>query len=239
MEFKERTAAVQVQEYLEFLIHFKKVSELPSQREISEKLQVSRNAVKHALDRLKDEGQIQAKERTGIISNKKIDINMLGMDSMTTELKNKTVKIEHLATTIEKMPGRLKDFFNAPEGLAIKIARIRFVKDIPLTYEITYFNQTDFTRLANIDFTNKSLYEVLEKEYQIKPTYGRESICCFLADKKIGSLLQVKKGTPLYQVNSFNYQDDDFPIESTTQYLLGNKFKYHFNANNIYDYQED
>jgi len=93
--------------------------------------------------------------------------------------------------------------------------------------------------MEKIDFTNKSLYEVLEKEYHVKPTYGKESISCFLADKKISSLLKVKKGTPLYQVNSFNYQDDDLPIESTTQYLVGNKFKYHFNANNIYDYQEE
>ena len=238
MEFKERTAAVQVQEYLEFLIHFKKVKELPSQREISEKLQVSRNAVKHALDGLKNEGQVLVKERTGIISNNKIDINMLGMESMTTEFKNKTVSIKHLATAIETMPKRLDHFFNS-KGSVIKIERVRFVKDIALTYEITYFSQKNFSKMAKIDFTNKSLYEVLENEYHVRPSYGKESISCFLADKKISSLLQVKKGTPLYQVNSFNYQDDDFPIESTTQYLLGNKFKYHFNANNIYDYQED
>ena len=238
MEFKERTAAVQVQEYLEFLIHFKKVKDLPSQREISEKLQVSRNAVKHALDGLKNEGQILVKERTGIISNNKIDINMLGMESMTTEFKNKTVSIKHLATTIEIMPKRLDDFFNS-NGPVIKIERVRFVKDIALTYEITYFSQKNFSRMEKIDFTDKSLYEVLEKEYHVRPTYGKESISCFLADKKISSLLKVKKGTPLYQVNSFNYQDDDLPIESTTQYLVGNKFKYHFNANNIYDYQEE
>ena len=238
MEFKERTAAVQVQEYLEFLIHFKKVKDLPSQREISEKLQVSRNAVKHALDGLKNEGQILVKERAGIISNNKIDINMLGMESMTTEFKNKTVSIKHLATTIETMPKRLDEFFNSNEPV-IKIERVRFVKDIALTYEITYFSQKNFSRMEKIDFTNKSLYEVLEKEYHVKPTYGKESISCFLADKKISSLLKVKKGTPLYQVNSFNYQDDDLPIESTTQYLVGNKFKYHFNANNIYDYQEE
>ena len=136
------------------------------------------------------------------------------------------------------MPKRLDHFFNS-KGSVIKIERVRFVKDIALTYEITYFSQKNFSKMAKIDFTDKSLYEVLEKEYHVRPNYGKESISCFLADKKISSLLKVKQGTPLYQVNSFNYQDDDLPIESTIQYLVGNKFKYHFNANNIYDYQEE
>jgi GntR family transcriptional regulator len=240
MEYKERSAAVQAQEYLQNLISFKPdIKVLPSQREIADKLRISRNAVLHSLDKLKSEDLISSKERTGIVKNTKVDINMLGMKSMSSELNDNSVAIVHLLTTIIALPINLQNFFGLETSKLIKIERMRMRKSKPLTYEIVYFDQAKFADLIQVDFTNISLYKLLQKKYGIKPTYGKENITCCLADEKIGKILKTQKNMPLYKVNSFNYLDNDEPLETTTQYLIGSYFKYHFNANNIYDYRED
>ncbi|QYN52388.1 GntR family transcriptional regulator [Lactobacillus panisapium] len=240
MEYKERTAATQAQEYLQDLIQFKlEKPTLPAQREIADNLNVSRNAVLHALDRLKSEDQVVVKERAGVVANAKIDINMLGMESMTAELKDQSVAIKHVATQIIATPKRLQAFFGTSVKQVIKISRIRLKSGIPLTYEIVYLAAEKFADLAKVDFTNKPLYEFLQKRYQLKPAYGRENISCFLADENISEVLKIAQDTPLYCVNSFNYLESDEPLEATTQYLIGSSFKYHFIANNIYDYREE
>ncbi|RMC23647.1 MULTISPECIES: GntR family transcriptional regulator [unclassified Lactobacillus] len=240
MEYKERSAAVQAQEYLQDLISFKPdIKVLPSQREIADKLRISRNAVLHSLDKLKSEDLISSKERTGIVKNTKVDINMLGMKSMSSELNDDSVAIVHLLTTIIALPINLQNFFGLETNKLIKIERMRMRKSKPITYEIVYFDQAKFADLIKVDFTNISLYKLLQKKYGIKPTYGKENITCCLADKKISKILKIQKNMPLYKVDSFNYLDNDEPLETTTQYLIGSYFKYHFNANNIYDYRED
>lgn len=240
MEYKERTAATQAQEYLQDLIQFKlKKQTLPSQREIAENLNVSRNAVLHALNRLKSEDQVLVKERAGVVANTKIDINMLGMESMTAELKDNSVAIKHVATQITTTPKQLQAFFGSSIKQVIKISRIRLKSDVPLTYENVYLDAGKFSDLAKIDFTNKPLYEFLEKRYNLKPAYGKENISCYLADENISKILRIEQDTPLYRVNSFNYLESDEPLETTTQYLIGSSFKYHFIAKNIYDYREE
>lgn len=239
MEFKERSAAVKAQEYLQYLIQIKSEQAIPSQRELAEQLHISRNAVMHALERLKSEKLISVKERTGIVPNSKIDINMLNMQSMTAELKDKSIDIKHLSTEVITKPSELNDFFNSSSTRLIKIRRVRINQNIPLTYEVVYFDQNQFPQLEEIDFTNKPLYQFLEKQYKIEPTYGRESISCCLANEKQSKILKIAPNTPLYRVQSFNYYNDDIPLETTTQYLVGSQFKYHFNAKNIYDYREE
>lgn len=240
MEYKERTAATQAQEYLQDLIQFKlKKQTLPSQREIAENLNVSRNAVLHALNRLKSEDQVLVKERAGVVANTKIDINMLGMESMTAELKDNSVAIKHVATQIITTPKQLQAFFGSSIKQVIKISRIRLKSAVPLTYENVYLDAGKFSDLAKIDFTNKPLYEFLEKRYNLKPAYGKENISCYLADENISKILRIEQDTPLYRVNSFNYLESDEPLETTTQYLIGSSFKYHFIAKNIYDYREE
>lgn len=216
-----------------------KREDLPSQREIADKLGISRSAVQHALRHLQDEGVVSVKQRSGIEVNKKIDINMLGMQSMTAELGNQNVKIKHLSTSSVQVTKQLQNFFGSKTSQLLKIERIHCNRDKPLSYEITYFNKAEFPTLEKVDFTNLSLYQILCDEYNAVPTYGKEDITCILADDRLAKALQVKDGEPLYQIESFNYQADDRPLECTRQYLIGKQFKYYFTANNIFDYQED
>lgn len=65
----------------------------------------------HALVKLKSADQVSTKERTGIVVNTKININMLGMESMTAEINDRTIQINHLTTELISVPKNLTNLF--------------------------------------------------------------------------------------------------------------------------------
>jgi GntR family transcriptional regulator len=239
MKFKELSPSTYAEEFIRsrFLVE-KDGTAIESQRELSADLEVSRNAVKYALKRLQYDGDIRVKERQGIEINKKRDINLLSMKPMSNELKQTKMHIKHISSEVIKTPASLVDFFENTTEL-VEIKRIRFDDNDVVSFEISYLDNRKFQDIASIDFNERSLYQILENRYGKLPTYGYENITCVLANENLATRLNVKINTPLYQVDSYNYSDDDKAVEHTAQFLPANKIKYHFKAKNIFDYQED
>lgn len=240
MEYKDISPSTVTEELLrEMIMELKDGDQLPSQRELAEKLQVSRNAVKYALARLQKEGDIRVKNRQGIRVNKKIDVNLLGMRPLSSELGESNEQIQQLSAKIINTPNSLESFFESSTKQTLELKRLRLYKNQPFSFEIAYLDAQRFEKLVDFDFNNYSLYKALKENYGVQPTYGYETITCVLADESLSRTLQVEEGKPLYQVDSFNYEENDVPVEHTVQYLIGSNFKYHFKAKNIFDYQED
>lgn len=112
MEYKDISSSTVTEELLrEMIMELKDGDQLPSQRELAEKLQVSRNAVKYALARLQKEGDIRVKNRQGIRVNKKIDVNLLGMRPLSSELGESNEQIQQLSAKVINTPNSLESFF--------------------------------------------------------------------------------------------------------------------------------
>ncbi|XRF76291.1 winged helix-turn-helix domain-containing protein [Pediococcus acidilactici] len=111
MEYKDISSSTVTEELLrEMIMELKDGDQLPSQRELAEKLQVSRNAVKYALARLQKEGDIRVKNRQGIRVNKKIDVNLLGMRPLSSELGESNEQIQQLSAKVINTPNSLESF---------------------------------------------------------------------------------------------------------------------------------
>ncbi|ABJ67282.1 MULTISPECIES: GntR family transcriptional regulator [Pediococcus] len=239
MKFKELSPSTYAEEFIRSKILVEEDgTAIKSQRELSADLGVSRNAIKYALKRLQYDGDIRIKERQGIEINKKRDINLLSMEPMSKELKQAEMHIKHISSEIIKTPDSLVDFFGNATELA-EIKRIRLDDKDVVSFEISYLDNRKFEDIASVNFNECSLYQILENRYGKLPIYGYENITCVLANESLATKLNVKINTPLYQVDSYNYSDDDKAVEHTAQFLPANKIKYHFKAKNIFDYQED
>ncbi|WP_270331303.1 GntR family transcriptional regulator [Lapidilactobacillus dextrinicus] len=240
MEFKEISPSTLAEEVLRLIVKEGEYgAQLPTQRDLAEQLNISRNSVKYALTRLQQEGEVQSENRKGININKKIDVNLLGMESLSSVLGINNESIQHISTNIVSMSKGLSSFFGHDSTKLIEIKRIRFYKNNPFSFEISYLDYHKYKKLADVDFNDYYLYESLKNIYHTMPSYGYENIACTLADDVLAKILNVGRKQPLYEVGSFNYGNNDDPIEHSIQYLPGNNFKYHFRARNIFDYQED
>ena len=215
------------------------VSQKLTERALAEHFGVSRTTIRNALNDLAMEGYVFQAE-TDVEQHKIFEINMLKMSSFSEEVKKEVdidINIKVLSNQIINMPAELRAFFGSNEKL-IRIIRQRILNKTPLSYEITYLSSNKFKGLEQVDLNNVSLYQFLKDHYPVKPSHGREEITYELAAEDKAKYLQVIDGTPIYKVSSNNFDDNFQPFEHTEQYLVGNRFKYHLSAKNIFNYGE-
>lgn len=242
MEYKDLSPAVQSEELLRQLIE-EKIAEgetgFPSERMLETELGVSRTTLRRSLDTLEKEAVIQKRSRKGIEINQKQTINILKMNSMSSQLPgDQVVEVlsQKIVDGVEEVNQFLELAINRP---LFKLVRRRIIDGKPFSYEVSFVDSARFAGIENIDLNNTSLYSVLEDEFGINPTYGREELRFVSANEKLTEALKITLNTPLFEVVSKAFDQNDEPFEYSKQYLIGNQIKYKINAKNIFDYLED
>ncbi|MBC1341255.1 GntR family transcriptional regulator [Listeria welshimeri] len=242
MEYKDLSPAVQSEELLRQLIE-EKIAEgetgFPSERMLETELGVSRTTLRRSLDTLEKEAVIQKRSRKGIEINQKQTINILKMNSMSSQLPgDQLVEVlsQKIVDGVEEVNQFLELAVNRP---LFKLVRRRIIDGKPFSYEVSFVDSARFAGIENIDLNNTSLYSVLEDEFGINPTYGREELRFVSANEKLTEALKIPLNTPLFEVVSKAFDQNDEPFEYSKQYLIGNQIKYKINAKNIFDYLED
>lgn len=240
MEYKDISAIKKAEEKLLLLLN--KVNEFPSERKIAEELGVSRSVLRSAIHHLESENEL-IRVNGKLKANKMISIGLLGNGSMSQEIQmdNRNIEIiEYSKEIINTSNKKVQKFFKLEDNSQlIKLARFRRNNGIPISYEVAYMDYRKFPEVMDVDFNNKSLYEFLNRYYSVNVAYGREEISCVKSDEIKSSVLKIPLETPLYKVSSYNFDNEDNPVEHTDQYLAGDKFKYILSAKNIFDYKED
>lgn len=79
----------------------------------------------------------------------------------------------------------------------IMLNRLRYLDDEPEAVEVTYLPERLCPGLAQEDFSNHSLYELLEHKYGLEMDSGRRTIEAVAADRTDARLLGVRTGSPL------------------------------------------
>ena len=237
MEYRDIASKTDVEEQIR--ANPKIITEKSTERGLAEFFKVSRTTVRKALHDLAMESYIFQADNH-IPNHNVFEINMLKMSSFSEEIQkeeNVQIEIKVLSNQIIKMPAQLRSFFGSNQQL-IRIIRQRLLGNTPLSYEINYLPSEKFTDLEKQDLNNISLYEYLKEHYHFTPSHGREEITYEAATEDKAEYLAIAEGTPIYKVSSYSYDNNFQPFEYTEQYLIGNRFRYHLSAKNIFNYEE-
>ena len=238
MEYRDIAVKTEVEEQIR--ANPKIISQIKTERGLAEYFGVSRTTVRRALNDLMMEGDV-FQEDHHLPNHTVFEMNMLKMSSFTEECQKEDdvhIKIKVLSNDIIPMPTELNTFFKSNQRL-IRIARQRLLNKTPLSYEISYLPSKKFKDLVKQDLNDVSLYEYLKTHFHVIPSHGREEIAYEVALNDKAKYLAITEGTPIYKVSSYSYDHDFEPFEHTDQYLIGNRFKYHLSAKNIFNYQEE
>jgi DNA-binding GntR family transcriptional regulator len=177
---------------------------LPSENELSAVHKLSRSTVRHALDALVNEGYIRKHHGKGsIVTTPSKEIGILSIQGTTSAIGKNNLK-----TKIKGKPAVKK--WNLPfyfdlsqkeiEAGCIVLERVRLVKNKPVFYDITYLPDINLPGFCNRQFENRSLFEILSKNYHIEVTGGAQKIRAIPANEKISRYLKIKKGKPVLHV---------------------------------------
>lgn len=228
---------VQAEELLRNLIdseEYKSGKYLPNEVELSQRLNISRNTIRQAINKLVFEGLLIRKKGVGTkVVQKGIVSGVKNWLSFSQEMKMLGIEIRNFELHISwKRPNdEICNFFNLDKENPTKcivLERVRGKKEYPFVYFISYFNP-NIPLTGEEDFT-RPLYELLENDYQITVKTSKEKISARLAGELIAEKLDIKAGDPILIRERFVYDTQQVPIEYNIGYYRADSFTYTIEA---------
>jgi GntR family transcriptional regulator len=212
---------------------YKEQEKLPSERELSEKFQISRMTARNAIKELVNEGYAYRDGVRGtFVANKKVKRNFIKLDGFSGQLKQggisdvKNKVIEFIQIDADSW---LSSKLNVPIGSSCyKLVRVRIGNDQPMAVEYVFINGEFTGELLKYDFSKESLYHILETKYSCMPIKSVNTLEMCYFNNYDASLLNIKKGTPGFLTKGKSYDEADKLIEYVEIYHRGDLFKFSY-----------
>jgi DNA-binding GntR family transcriptional regulator len=193
---------------------------LPSENELCTLHGMTRPTVRHALDSLVSDGLIIKKQGKGSIVRKPPqNIGILSIAGTAS-----AIGVRYLKTDILQQPEIRRWPENFPfelsavekESGCIYMERLRYVDDKPVFYDINHLPNINLPRFTSRSFENKSLFEILRKNYTMNIIGGEQQLKAIVPEADVKKLLQLKTGQPvLYIERKLTTNKEGFNIYST------------------------
>ena len=203
---------------------------IPTELELQEKFNVSRETVRKAVNNLVLAGLVEKRKgvgtfvthpkivhRIGYIYGSSEEILARGMIPSTTFIEKKEIS----------PPEPMRQEMALEKGATvIKVKRLRFVNEEPVAILSSYLPKDLVPDLARVKFRSNSLYKTLEEIYHLTLSEGDEIIEAGSIRGKDADLLRIRKASPVLVVRRLTYLDNSRVIEKLTALYRSDKFKY-------------
>ncbi|MGQ9681613.1 MAG: GntR family transcriptional regulator [Anaerolineae bacterium] len=204
--------------------------QLPSERELSEELKVSRMTLRQALALLRDQGLIDGQHGRGnFVSGPRFEQPVDVLVGFTDNMVRRGVRP---GARILSLQSRLADRAIA-RSLQVAVGepiyglhRVRLADDTPVALEHSYFPAQRCPNLYSFDLEKRSVYAVLAEEFGIKLGRARQSLEPTVARPDEADLLGVPEGAPLMLIERTSYDDQQRAVEYAKDLYRGDCFRF-------------
>jgi GntR family transcriptional regulator len=202
---------------------------LPSERQLSETLAVSRATIRQAIDALERDGWVTKIHGKGtFVVPIKVEQSLSRLTGFSENMRqagikasSKLIKAE-LAEPTETVAAALG---LRPGEVVAVVTRLRLAEKEPLMVERSHLNYALTPKLLEHELKD-SLYQLLTETYRLKLFEGEESIEVVHADGWLAKQLKVKKKAPLFYTERLVRDDKGTPIEFVQRYARVDKCRF-------------
>lgn len=178
---------------------------LPSENALCMLHGVTRPTVRKALDRLLNEGYIKKQQGKGsIVRGRPKGVGILSITGTTSAIGEEKLQTKIIVKPELRKVERAFNFELSElerESGCIYIERLRLVSGNPVFYDITFLPNINLPRFTSRNLTDRSLFDVLRKHYQLEVTGGEQQMLAKLPDKKLQKHFGVGPRHPIIQLN--------------------------------------
>lgn len=203
---------------------------IPSETELQETYKVSRITIRRAIQELVQDGQLSTQQGKGTFVSKpkaSQELNLISswaetMISLGTQQHSKIISFIEAPA-----PNNAAVLLNISLGEKVYILeRIRYVNNEPVCLMTNYLIPSIVPGILEKGLISESLYETLEKGYNVILKSAEEIVEAKAAKPKEASLLLIKRGAPLLYATRVTYDINDRPIEVVVTITRGDRHSY-------------
>lgn len=229
---------VQAEELLRKLIQreeYQKGKLLPTETELASEMNISRNTLRQAINKLVFEGLLTRKKGYGTtVVTHNVMNNGRNWKSFSQEMHSMglTVKNFELHVSWQVPSEEVSRFFKSAENQKLLcLERLRGSTDLAFVYFISYFNPS--IGLTGDEDMARPLYETLEKNYGILVKTSREMISARRASAYIAHKLDIEEGDPILVRKRYVLDVNNIPVEYNMGYYRADNFTYSIEFTNL------
>ena len=207
---------------------YRKGKLLPNEVELSQRLSISRNTLRQAINKLVMEGLLVRKKGYGTtVAPQNVMSNARNWKSFSQEMRSQGLKVQNfeLHISYKAAPEEALKFFGLKtETSLLCLERLRGKPGLPFVYFISYFNPS--IPMSVEDDMSLPLYEILEKKYGITVKTSKEMIFARGANAGMAEQLGIDEGAPVLVRKRFVLDRDNVPVEYNVGYYRADSFTY-------------
>lgn len=201
---------------------------LPPERELAERLGVSRSTLRLALHDMERAGVVTRRPGRGggtFVAVPRVERDLASFAGLGEYIRRQGLeagaRVIGLAVTAAG-PAVAEALQIAPGDPIVAVDRIRLAGGEPIALERSRFPAERFPGLAERALGG-SLYDLMRDEYGLEPVRAVERIQPVAAQPGVAELLGVEPGTPLLAVERVAYDADGLPLEHADDLFRGDR----------------
>ncbi len=202
---------------------------LPAEDELAAFHGVSKATVRQALNELAVAGVLRREQGRGtFVAEPKLAQGPREMTSFTDEMRSRglhpTSKV--LKQDIIKAEADIAEKLGVAEGNQVtRLKRLRLADGEPMGIQTAYLSLALAPQLAQEDFTDASLYAVIERKYGLWPARAQETYVAVLLDRAEAKLLKVAAASPALLAERVSYLTSGQALEVTYSIMRGDRYQ--------------
>lgn len=206
---------------------------LPNEVELSKSLNISRNTLRQAINKLVFEGLLVRKSGYGTyVAPPDVMSNARNWMSFSQEMAAQGMTVQNFELHMSwKSPlPEVEEFFGTKDRKMLCLERLRGKPDLPFVLFISYFNPA--IPMTVSEEMSRPLYEILDKSYGIKVKTSREQVSARGASRELADRLGIEEGAPILVRKRYVLDVNDMPVEYNVGYYRADSFTYFIECTN-------
>lgn len=203
---------------------------LPSENELAKKFDVSRVTIRRALQSLENESIIYRCQGLGsFVSDERASHDLVKLTDFNEDMAKAGLEPSSVVKKFETVdaPDWLVSLLNIDEGSKVlQIDRLRLGDDEPIAFDSTWLPILYGQLLDKKKLTESTIYNLLEKNYDIPVIRGCYRLSAEIADENLADVLKVDENSPLFVIDRLSYTIGEKPLYYQKRYYRNDKVVY-------------
>ncbi len=190
---------------------------LPSERDMCAMWGFNRTTLHNAIRWLTEEGVLYSRMGSGtFVAPKKLIRNLQDANGFSSAARSagREVGTRLVSFCVREANKQVAQKMHLTLGHRVmELVRVRLLEEVPVLLETAYLDAERCRGLETYDFSDTSLYKILEEHYGIRIARGVEKVSITYTDEEEAELLAMPEGAPVFYQVGVVRDEGDAPVE--------------------------